>query len=692
MIKVNNRSFKSIFELEELVIHAASEYEKQGYVEDFCGLEITDAEYDKLLRELKELNPDSSALHGTSPSKYKASGNIVIHNPPMTSISKADGTQDEKIAIYDKWIDDCCKRLGVHRSKLQLAGSYKHDGVAIRINYVDGKLHTAALRPRDGVNGTDVTHHIRNIKGVPDELPVACTLSLNGEIECRLSDFKKINEERDKLGEDLYKNPRNYTAGCLNRDSGEETLDSGLCIAFYSITGFDDWQKYYRTEVERALWANSSDGLNLVDEHGNGYFVQVRIHKFAHLEMMESHALNLDYYTDGVIIKVNDLQLQEELGHVGDDPVKEPRGSLAWKYKEDTAVATVSYIEWNASRTGRIVPTAIFKEPFLLADTANSRATCNNIGWMQSHGLGPGAKVECKKGGKIIPNIVRVIVPVDSPGAPINCPSCAGLAVIKVNGENSDLTCPYPNCPAKHIKTFVFYLQMLGCKGLGSAAMEKMVNNGTVLSLIDLYNLDEDDIIDCGMTEREALLILTAIHKVKPKKSNDAIRKQIIEARDQKQQYPAWQFFAALGIPGAGKTVGKVLAKKFSSFEKIITATLDELNEVEGIGPTTAESVHRYFQANSSQVLDLLKRHVTLTLPKKGKFTGLNFVLTGDFSLKKSHWESQIIELGGNIQISVGRRTDFLVKELSSGTSKEKKAIDNDVPIINVQTLESMIL
>jgi len=692
MISIGSRTFSNVEELEKLVIHAATEYEVNGYVEDFDGQEITDPEYDDLYRELKSRNPASDAFVGTSPSLAKSKGHTVVHNPPMTSISKADGELGEKTDIYEKWIADCAVRLGKAPT---IAQSYKRDGVALRINYVKGKMVSAGLRPRDGINGSDVTRHMKHIMGVPMTLSQPLTLSLNGEIECWLEDFDIINAERDAAGEELYKNPRNYTAGCLGRDNASETKNARLRIAFYGITGFDDWQAYYKNEVDRAKWANSPEGLNLLDDDGKGYFVRMLLHKKHQLEVMETHSKKLPYYVDGVVLKVNDIEDQEELGHTGDDKVNPPRGALAWKFIEETAEAEVSSIEWNASRTGRVVPTAIFDKPFMLADTENSRATCNNYGWMEDLGLGPGAKVKCKKGGKIIPNIMEVIVPVKDIGAPSNCPSCNfKLEIVTSGSGNRDLKCLNDDCGAKHVKGWLFYVNNMGGKGLGSSAMEKILNSGKVRSLSDLYKLGITDLTPHGFSERQALLALAAIWRVKPDK-DAKLKKAIEEAMNAKQKIPAWQFFASLGISGAGNSAGKSLVKEFQTFDAIRTANPDLLQTADGVGETTAKAIYEFFRKRKD-VVDELLGFLELELPKFGKLTGTNFVLTGSFTLGKSTYEKKIQELGGNIQSSVGKGTQYLVREHGkpdgSLSEKEQKSQNLGVKIIGIEELEKFLI
>ncbi len=691
--QVGYRVFESVKDLENLIVHAATEYELNGYAEDLNGVEISDLEYDDLYRCLKEANPTSFVFKGTSPSLASTKGKVVKHDPPMTSIAKADG--DMKKDIYTRWLTDCCKRLGIKSSELEVAQSYKHDGVAIRVNYVKGKLHSAGLRPRDGVNGSDVTRHMKYIKGVPSKLPIPLTLSLNGEIECWDKDFILVNESQDAAGEELYKNPRNYTAGCMNRDDAEENKEARLRVAFYSITGFDDWKDYYSTEIERFKWAKSSKGLNLQDENGHSYFVEVEEHQFDCLAEMEEQSKNLPYYTDGVVLKVNNLEWQEDLGHTGDDSINAPRGAIAWKFSEETADAIVSGIEWNASRTGRVVPTAIFDKPFILADTENTRATCNNYGWMESQGLGPGAKVRCKKGGKIIPNIMQVLKPVSSVGAPKKCPTCSGkVEVVVSDSGNKDLICSNRDCGAKHIKSWMFYISKLGGKGLGLSAMEKILQTGKVKSLADLYSLTYDDLIKVGFGERQAVLALATIFILPPDKSSERLLDQIEKARDSTATIEAWKFFAALGIPGAGETVGKTLVSHFKNFEKIRNATESELLSISGIGPATATAIVEYFEENDEIVQELLY-HFDLELPKSGKLTGKNFCLTGNFTLGKKHWQQLIEEKGGNIQSSVGRTTNYLVQEHGkndgSPSEKESKASKLGVPVISVIDLQKII-
>ena len=687
MITVGIRVFKDVDQLESLVIHLATEYELGNPCIDFDDSDVSDPEYDALYKTLKQQKPKSKAFDGTSPSTIVPTGDTVIHDPPMTSICKADG--DNKEAIYKSWLEDCATKLGVKLANLKVVQTYKHDGVALRVNYVDGKLISAGLRPRGGIEGSKVTDHMRYVDGIPQTLSLPLTLSLNGELECLKSQFEKINQERDEAGEELYKNPRNYTAGCMGREDAEEIKDSRLSVAFYSITGFDNWQKYFSNEIERAKWANVDLGLN-------GSFVQVRPHRFEDLQKMEDFVQKLDYEVDGIVLKISDLEDQEQLGNHGDDSVKEPRSALAWKFAEETAIAEVRELEWNASRTGRVVPKAIFKESINLADTDVSMATVNNYGWAAAMGVGPGAMVEVKKAGKIIPNVIRVVKPVQTFAAPTQCPTCGTKLDLVVSSSGcQDLMCKNDDCGAKHVKAWVFYLQTLGAKGLGESAMEKILNSGKVKNIADLYELSIQDLIDGGFSARQAHLALCTIHMVgKTKRDDQELIMDIMAAKGRRKRFQAWQFFAALGISGAGKTAGKILIDAFLSFDKIRTTSVEDLMKIEGIGPTTAESIYRFFKTKKDSVDQLLK-HVELELPKTGKLTGKTFVLTGEFDNGKKCYEQLIQDAGGKIASSVGSKTDYLLlqngKSDGSPSAKEKAAEDKKVPLISVKDLEKML-
>lgn len=671
--------------LEKLVIHLATLYDQGDDCVDFDGNLVSDPDYDALIKELKKNRPDSSAfsIGLTSPSNYVPTGDLIKHDPPMTSISKADG--DDKVKIYNDWIERCSQSLGYKDSKDKFAQSFKRDGVAIRIYYEKGKLVRAGLRPRDGINGIDVTANVQYVQGVPKKLSEPWTLAVTGELECRLDDFQKVQDALALAGEELRKNPRNHTYGTINQQKDpKKTKDGRISFIAYNIIGFDNASDYYTTEVDRAKWCNQV----LKIPH-----VRVNLHNFNDLAKMEAMIAELDYEVDGIVLKVNDLEDQEQLGHSGDDPTGDPRGALAWKFAEEEKIAVVKLLEWNTGRTGRVTPKAVFEQGIQLAGTTVSQATCNNYGWASRMCIGVGTHVKVIKAGKIIPKVIEVVKnPVSFLDYPVTCPSCmANLEIVAGNDGNQELMCHNDNCAAKHVKTYLFYLTSLGAKGLGESALERIVGSGLVIGLDGFYDLTIDQLIATGeFTERQATLAIATIHMVKPVADNDKLKLAIEKARTKPKVFQAWQFFGALGISSAGKTAGKALIDHFSDFNKIRIATVEDLVEIDGIGETTAERIVDWFKSNSDTI-DRLLTYVKLEYPVVGKFSGKTFVLTGSFDLGKSHYEKLIHQNGGKTSSSVGSKTDYVVAGPKAG-SKLDAAKEKGITIIDVTELESMLV
>lgn len=676
-----------IDELETLVIHLSALYDVGEPTVDFDGEDVSDPHYDELVSALKVARPTSKAFDGISPSAAVSTvadeGDLLVtHKPPMTSIAKAD--TEKRQQIYDDWIARCCRELKYPKSHGMFAQSFKLDGVAVRLYYEKGKLVRAGMRPRSGIKGTDVTANVKYVKGVPQTLPLPLTLAIGGEVICLKSDFKLVQAACIAAGEDVKKNERNHAFGALRQLKDPKKTKSGmLTFMAYNITGFDDYKKYYETEVERAKWCNQV----LLDDAN---FIQVRLHDSDDLTKMEALAPGLDYRLDGIILKVNNLEDQEQLGHHGDDETNEPHGALAWKFTAEQAQATVKEISYEASRTGRITLVANF-DGVPLAGTTVKRATCNNIGWAERMGIGVGTVIVFEKGGEIIPKIVKVASgKVDKLDYPKTCPSCGGQVTLKTSvDDKKDLRCENGLCPAKHIKGMVHYLLKLECKGIGESTIEPLIRKGKIKEWADLYTLTVQDCVDCEFSARESLLALATIHKIKPSKDDHKLTVTIMDVKTKKKVVPAWQFFAALGIPQCGESAGKALIEHYGSFDKILAATRDELLAVNGLGATSADNISKFITTFKPQIERVLE-HVELELPKTGKLTGINFCLSGSFDLGKEYWEKRIQDLGGNCQSSVGRKTNYLVAGPGSA-SKSEKAKELGTKIIDVVELEKML-
>lgn len=682
--------------LEKLVIHLATLYDRGQFCLDFDGNDVPDPDYDELVSTLRERRPCSIAFQKgkTSPSDYDPAQDpemegvkLVKHDPPMTSIAKADG--DKRLQRYQDWIKYCCTELGYSYPPPEggdeplFVQSFKRDGLAVRIEYKNGKLVKAGLRPRDGINGIDVTKNIVYVKGVPATLPKPFTLFVQGELECTLEDFEKVQAEREEAGEELRANPRNHTYGAINQHKEpKKTKDGRISFTGHRIICFAEAHQYYDTEMEMAIWCNKT----LKIPH-----VRIEPHRFADLEKMEKQAKDLPYEVDGIVLKVNKLEDQEQLGHSGDVATGDPRGALAWKFVEQAEVATVDYIVWNANRTGKITPKAMFVDAVPLAGTMVSKATCSNYGWLRRRNIGKGTKVSVIKAGKIIPKVIAVLSDeVKHIDYPKQCPSCGKpTKVVEGNDGNEELMCLNDDCPAKHSKRYLHYFQVLGAKGLGQSALDKIIGSGRVRGWADFYQLDVHDLMDCEFSERQATLALAAIHMVKPVKDNDKLLVRIEEARNQRKVFHAWLFFAALGVPQSGHTAGKALIDHFGDFASIGDASVDDLLQVSGIGETSANAIHDFFCVYKENIDELLE-YVQLELPKVGKLTGKSFVFTGTFPQGKERWQKQVEALGGKCSGSVSKKTDFVVVGPDAG-SKAQKAEEYGIKKLDLEGLKKLL-
>jgi len=640
------------------------------------GEPVPDPRYDAIRQALKELRPDSEIFDSATASNLETAVKKVKHDPPMTSIEKASHEDlEKKTDMLLRWIE----RVGNPTAK-DLYQQYKLDGVALALYYEDGKLVEAGLRPRDGINGEDVTQQAAYVKGVPQKLKKPFTCSIRGELICRLSDFEKVQEELKAAGEKLRANPRNHAAGGIRHfKEPKKVKKMRLSFIAYGIENLDD--PPYETEIERAIWANKKLGIT---------FVQTQPFDFDDLQKMEDNVPNLDYEVDGVVVGINNLKHQESWGRHGDKPTGNPRGKVAWKFAEQTEPAIIKEIEWNTGRTGAVKPVAIF-DPIRLAGTNVSRATLHNIGFMDRNKIGIGTTIEVQKAGKIIPKVVGVVAGKKAAKGPSNCPSCGEKVSIVENNDKAELVCHNEDCPAQQLSTFCHHLKLMDILGLGEATVSLLIQDGKVKDRADFYALSIDDCVSCGLTNRESLLAVAGIHRIpNPEKMEDkALLKACNKALKQKNKIAMWKFFASLGIPTAGKEVGKILSDCFGSFDAIRKATPENFEQLDGIGTKTANIVCDYLDKHSQEIDKLLGFFEFETI-KQGKLSGFIFCLSGSLDQGKKHWQEQIENLGGKCTGSVSKKVNFLVAG-SGSVGKTEKAQKLGVKIIDIDELKKLL-
>ena len=691
-------------DLERIIGHLDTCYERgDDCIHPDTGVIVSDGEYDAMRRALKELRPDSELFQTATASELESTARKIKHDPPLTSIEKAS---HEDIATQEtqlfKWMSDCLTEASEEvLAQPQLTAdereykgepvtypegyfyqAYKLDGVALALYYEDGKLVSAGLRPRDGINGEDVTEQAKFVSGVREKLKLKRTCSIRGEIVCKLSDFEKVQEYLADAGEKLRANPRNHAAGGIRQfKDPSKTKLMRLSFIGYGIEGLA--KPPYHTEIERAAWCRDKLGIP---------YIETTSFKFEDLADMEAKVPELDIEVDGVIIGVNNLEDQEQLGRHGDPRTGNPKGKIAWKFREEEATPTIKEIQWQTGRTGKIVGVAIF-DPVRLAGTNVTRATLHNAGFMKRNQITVGSTIGVRKAGKIIPKVTRVVDGQGEPEFPAECPSCLHPTKL-VEGGSADmleLICENANCPAQNVSTLVHYLAVFGVLGLGESRVTLLVDGGAVEKPGDFYRLDVESAMACGLSRRQSLLAIGGIHMIpSPEKmEDDELAAAIDKAQQEKKSIPLAQLIAAFGIENAGASTGKALVDHFRDFDKIRSASVEELEEVEDIGAITAESIHFYLQDNAKLIDDLLQ-FVEPELPKTGALTGKTFCFSGSFEAGKRHWEKRVEDLGAKTVSSVSKKVDYLVAGPGSG-SKSEKANKLGIEILNVEQLETML-
>jgi DNA ligase (NAD+) len=713
---------------------------------------VSDPNYDAIRLFLKYQRPNSDIFKTATASKFSTTAIKVKHPWPLVSIEKA---YDENLLIKSdmlfKWIVDRMadvkynglvfdleekelpsidpKTMKENGKKQHPSWKYKKnifsypremfsmsrkwDGLALALYYENGKLVKAGLRSsNDPSIGDDVTEQAKYVEGIPQQLKLPLTLSVRGEVVCKLSNFPAVNTWKKSRGEKEFENARGAAVGGM-RQFNDPTLAQYHKLTFsgYDIQGLAN--PPYKTEIERAKWANKELGI---------FYVRTESFNFYTLADLEANAPYVDYQVDGIVISVDNLEDQENMGRHGDAHTGNPKGKIAWKFAEKRESAIVKEIEWNTGRTGVIKPVAIF-DSIRLAGTNVTRATLHNLGVMIRNGIDVGTEIEVLKAGSIIPKIVGVkngkLKDGIWPKYPINCPSCGGkndvthtdgkykkipkdyvlehgdiiitiknVNYIVIQEEMWELICTNDDCSAKKLNNYTHFLDKIGILGLGDVTVGKLIDGGKLLDRSDFYNLTVQDCEDCGLSYRQSLLAVANVWMVlDPESLDDSNILSNLNVKN-KIKVSMGKFFSALGIPTAGKSTGKGLSC-FGDWNALENASVDELCGVEGVGEKTALIIHDYLNKHSNEIHNLLN-FIELDKPKTGKLLGKKFCLSGSFDGGKDTWEKQIENAGGEIAGSVSKKLSYLVAGPGS-EGKSIKAKDLGIPIIDIDYLKKML-
>lgn len=620
--------------------------------------EITDAEYDRMMVRLRELEaryPDS--IPADSPTQRvggRASSQFteVRHLEPLLSLGNVFSA--EELRAFDERV-----RSGLPAgSKVEYVMEPKIDGLACSLIYENGKLVRAATRG-DGVVGENVTANVRTIRSipltlkVPDGETVPELLDVRGEVYMPRQAFMRLNEQRAERGESEFANPRNAAAGSLRQLDPQVTASRSLSFFAYYLVGEGAQPKH-------------SESLALLAHYGfkvsENYKVVENIDEaIKYIGDFNELRQGLSYDTDGAVIKVNDVYQQRILGATG----KDPRWATAYKYPPEQAETTLEDIDWRVGRTGVLTPTAVLT-PVKLSGSVISRATLHNEDFIRAKDIRIGDRVVINKAGEIIPEVLRVVVEkrtgdekeVEIPSV---CPECGWR--VERKGEEAAIRCTNPHCPALGREGLIHFVSRdaMNIDGCGPSVINALLDAGLVRDAADLYSLRKDDLLKLErMGEKSADNLLAAL------------------AESKKNELDKLLF--ALGIRHVGAKVARILATEFGSMEKLQQAQPEELAQIRDIGDKIAESVVTWLNVPAN--IDLVERlaaaglTMTFTPPasqEDNPFFGKTLVFTGTMpTLGRAEAKTMAQDVGAKVSGSVSKKTDYVIAGAEAGSKLEK--------------------
>ncbi len=650
---------------------------------------ITDYQYDiqyKILKDIEELineNIPTSITKKVGISSIRKSN--LNENNRFTSSNKYFQTIKHEHRMYSldnsyskndllEWEKRIQKVLGI--INIEYTCELKYDGASISITYENGKLKRAVTRG-DGFQGDDVTNNIKTIKSIPLELKgnFPEKFDIRGEIILPFAGFEKMNQDLIEIGETPYSNPRNTASGSLKLQDSSEVAKRPLDCLLYFLIGknlpFDT--QFNGLETARN-W-----GFKVPNEAKLAYNID---EVFEFIDIWDKKRHNLPYETDGVVIKVNSFQQQEELGYTS----KSPRWAMAYKFKSEQVFTKLNSISYQVGRTGSITPVANL-EPVQLAGTIIKRASLHNADQIEKLDIRINDTVFVEKGGEIIPKIIAV----DFDKRPenttkttyiSNCPECH-TKLIRIDGEANHYCPNFYGCPSQIIGRIQHYIsrKAMDIEGLGGETIALLYNNNLVKNYADLYDLKAEDIIPLErMAQKSAENIVNGVLKSK--------------------EIPFDKVLYALGIRFVGETVAKKLANHYKNINNLSQAKLEDLILVEDIGERIAKSVIEFFEnQDNKNIIERLKSFgiqfeiiEKINLNTTEKLTGKTFVVSGVFSIFSRDDLKQIIEdNGGKNGSSLSSKTDFVIAGENMGPAKLEKANQLGIKIIDENEFVKMI-
>ena len=636
---------------------------------------ISDFEFDQKLKQLQELENKYPEYFDENSPTQRVGGTItknfetVKHDHRMYSLDNS--YSKEELLDWEKRVQ---KVLG--DVSLEYTCELKYDGASISITYENGKLKRAVTRG-DGVQGDDVTNNIKTIKAIPLKLKgdFPETFDVRGEIILPFAGFEKMNQELIDIGETPYSNPRNTASGSLKLQDSAEVAKRPLDCLLYFIIG------------NKLPFKSQFEGLETARNWGFKVPKESKLANsleevFEFIDYWDIHRHNLPYETDGVVVKVNSFQHQEELGFTA----KSPRWAIAYKFKSEQVSTKLNSISYQVGRTGAITPVANL-EPVQLAGTIVKRASLHNADQIEKLDIRIGDTVFVEKGGEIIPKIIAV----DLSKRPDNseptkyithCPECQ-TELIRGESEANHYCPNFYGCPPQIIGRIQHFIsrKAMDIEGLGGETVALLYNNNLVHDYADLYELKVDQILPLErMAQKSA--------------------ENLVNGVENSKNIPFERVLFALGIRFVGETVAKKLAKHYKNIDALSKASLMDLVLVDEIGERIAQSVMEFFENQENRrIIDRLKSFgvqfetvETINPNATDKLSGKTFVVSGVFEeFSRDDLKKAIEDNGGKVGSSISAKTDFVVAGANMGPAKLEKAVKLNIPIISENDFKKMI-
>jgi DNA ligase (NAD+) len=622
--------------------------------------EVSDADYDALLNELRDLEAEHPELRTPdSPTQRVGAEPLdkfeqVRHLQPMLSLANA--RNEEEMAAWVLRSERYLARQGVEMGDVRFVTEPKIDGLAISLVYEDGVLVRGATRG-NGEIGEEVTQNLRTIGAIPLRIEDAPPLlEVRGEAYMPLAAFAKLNEQRAEAGEPTFANPRNSAAGSIRQLDPQLAAARPLSMWCYGVGALEGLS--FETHSESLAWMR---------EHGFRVNRDVEVHDtvdevVAACRAWEERRDRLDFEIDGVVVKVDDLDLQRQLGVVG----REPRGAIAWKFAPTTATTILRGVAWNVGRTGHMVPFAQL-EPVQVSGVTVKLATLHNEEDLRRKDVRDGDEVIVMRAGDVIPQVVSPTAKAQKrknrsapPGPPERCPACDTPTVKPEEGVWT--ICPNrTGCPGQVFQAVKHFVGAMDIDGLGEENARRFLQIGLIENMADIYELTVE-----RLSELDGFGELSG--------------RNLVEAIEASKRQPFHLVLYALGIPGIGFVNARNLARHFRSVDALLAASEEELTEVEGMGPIMAKTVHETLSEERTRELIRRLRDYGLQMeeegpapPAEGPLVGKTVVLTGTMpNLTRPEATARIEAAGGKVTGSVSKKTDFLVAGADPGTKLTK--------------------